>query len=71
MLKDERAESYRPTENDGLDGVLYDKYKAEFYGTLCALTSGEAEDVIKGASDFFGISESSGDGYKALVMLSR
>ena len=71
MLKEERDEDYVPAADGDLDGELYQKYKSELYGILCSLTEGEAKNVIKGISDVFGDSESSGDGYKALVMLNR
>ena len=71
MLKEERDEDYAPAEDSALQPELYEKYKSELYGILYSLTEGEAKHVIKGDSDMFGDSESSGDGYKALVMLSR
>ena len=65
------VEIFVPGIHDWIDQTLYDKYKAEFYGSLCALRIGEAKNAIKSVLDIPGDLNLSGDGYKALAMLNE
>ena len=69
MLKLEFEEkNWDPVIDGNVDDELHGKYAGELYAVLCALTTGEAKNIVKSVADQ---GKDKYDGFKALGLLNK